>query len=279
MADRMVFIDTLPIADAFEGHQIELPKTASAATIVQRVRAVVKSELRHGNVRIVFRAQGPRAEKYVQMVVEFSGGSADLKLTNNALNAAARFFRSSEERVVLRQAAVAHTRVSDDAAKRARQEAVTRAVRVSDAAKRVRQVAVAHSRVSDAAKRAFVLDQISNVDGNDLRDDATGRVDAKKVAALFSIRTPSIAKAAGISPQALNANPLSPKAQRVLKLFERIARLRSYPQFKNPEDLRKWFRQSYPLFSGHSAEDLFKAGKLDVVATKVDEMLTGDFGG
>lgn len=274
MADRMVFIDTLPIADAFEGHQIELPKTASAATIVQRVRAVVKR--RHGNVRIVFRAQGSRAKKYVQMVVEISGDSADLKLTNNALNAAARFFHSSEEAAVAytsaRKEAVARARVSDNAAKRDRQAKVTRAFRVLEEVKRA-QVAVAHT------SGTFVLDQISNVDGNDLRDDATGRVDARKVAALFSIRTPSIAKAARISPQALNANPLSPKAQRVLKLFERIARLRSYPQFKNPEDLRKWFRQSYPLFSGHSAEDLFKAGKLKVVATKVDEMLTGDFGG
>jgi hypothetical protein len=134
---------------------------------------------------------------------------------------------------------------------------------------------------STAAQSGFVLDRIPNVDAieDHLRDDATGKLDARKVGALFAIKTASIAKAAGISPQALNENPLSPRAQRVLKLFERVARLRLHPQFRKPADLRKWFRRPLPIFSNHSAEDLFKAGKLDVVATKVDEMLTGDLGG
>src|SRR5258707_6665758 len=48
-------------------------------------------------------------------------------------------------------------------------------------------------------------------------------------------------------------------------------------RLKAPADLRKWFRRPLPLFSNHSAEDLFKAGKLEVVAAKVDQMLTGDF--
>jgi hypothetical protein len=129
------------------------------------------------------------------------------------------------------------------------------------------------------SQRGFVLDS-TNVDAlGDLRDETTGGVDARKVRDLFGVSMPSIAKAAGISRQALNGNPQSEKAQSILKLFERVARLRSHPQFRRPSDLRKWFRRSYPIFSNHSAEDLFKAGKLDVVATKVDEMLTGDFGG
>jgi hypothetical protein len=127
----------------------------------------------------------------------------------------------------------------------------------------------------------LALDAVPGMDalGDDLRDDATGRLNAEKVRDLFGIRMTAIADAAGISKQGLDQNPDSEKAQPVLKLFESIARLRTHPQFKAPADMRKWFRRPLPLFSNHSAEDLFKAGKLDVVAEKVDQMLTGDFGG
>ena len=113
----------------------------------------------------------------------------------------------------------------------------------------------------------------------DLRDDETGRLDAKKVGALFQVSVPAIARAAGITRQALDENPDSDKAQPVLKLFERVARIRSLPQFAEASQLRKWFRQPLPIFRHHSAEDLFKEGKLELAAAKVDQLLTGDFGG
>jgi hypothetical protein len=127
----------------------------------------------------------------------------------------------------------------------------------------------------------FVLDAVSGVSalGNDLRDDGTGKLDTKKVADLFGISVPDIAKAVGVTPEALSSNPTNDRAQPVLSLFERTARLRAHPQFKEPSELRKWFRRPLPVLGNHSAEDLFKAGKLEVVAVKVDQMLTGDFGG
>ena len=113
----------------------------------------------------------------------------------------------------------------------------------------------------------------------DLRDDETGQLDAKKVGALFQVSVPAIARAVGITRQALDENPDSEKAQPVLKLFERVARIRSLPQFAEAFQLRKWFRQPLPIFGNHSAEDLFKEGKLELAAAKVDQLLTGDFGG
>jgi transcriptional regulator with XRE-family HTH domain len=158
-------------------------------------------------------------------------------------------------------------------------EPVELAHTVPDAVARIIQ----RSRVAEPepASRKFSLDEVPDIAslGDDLRDDATGRLDAQKVKDLFGVKMAAIADAAGISRQALDQNPCSEKAQPVLKLFERIARLRANPQFSDSADLRKWFRRPLPLFSNHSAEDLFKAGRLDVVATKVDEMLTGDFGG
>lgn len=131
------------------------------------------------------------------------------------------------------------------------------------------------------APTGFALDAVPGMDaaGDDLRDDETGRLDAKKIGELFGLKMAGMAEAAGISKQGLDQNPDSEKAQPVLRHFERIARLRTHPQFRDPATLRKWFRKPLPLFSNHSAEELFKAGKLEVVATKVDQMLTGDFGG
>jgi hypothetical protein len=158
-------------------------------------------------------------------------------------------------------------------------ETVELANTVPDAVARIIQ----RSQVAgpEAPRSTFSLDAVPDIAslGDDLRDDATGRLDAEKVKELFGVKMAAIADAADISRQALAQNPCSEKAQPVLKLFERIARVRANPQLSDSADLRKWFRRPLPLFSNHSAEDLFKAGKLDVVATKVDEMLTGDFGG
>lgn len=134
---------------------------------------------------------------------------------------------------------------------------------------------------SEPAYATFVLDKVSGIEslGDDLRDDKTRRLDAKKIGQLFNLSIAAIAKAAGITEQALDQNPMSLKAQPILMLFERVARLRSNPQFSQPTQLQKWFRQSLDIFGNHSGENLFHAGKLEVVAAKVDQILTGDFGG
>ena len=134
---------------------------------------------------------------------------------------------------------------------------------------------------SGSAAESFVLDKVPRIDtlGDDLRDDATGRLDAKKVSELFKISLSRIAQAAGLTRQALDENPTSEKAQPLLRLFERVARLRAHPQIKDAGSLRKWFRKQLPLFSGRSAEELFQEHDLELVATKVDQLLTGDFGG
>jgi hypothetical protein len=115
-----------------------------------------------------------------------------------------------------------------------------------------------------------VLDHVSEVGalGSDLRDDQTGKLDAKKVADLFGISLPDIAKAAAVAPQAVSSDPTNDRAQPLLNLFERIARLRASAQFKEPAELRKWFRRPLPVLGDHSAEDLFRAGRLEVVAVR-----------
>jgi hypothetical protein len=135
--------------------------------------------------------------------------------------------------------------------------------------------------VGQASAESFVLDQIPKIDtlGDDLRDNATGKLDAKKVSELFKIKLPSLADAVGVSRQALDENPVSEKAQPLLRLFERIARLRAHPQLSDSASLRKWFQKPLPVFSGRSAFELFQAGNLELVASKVDQLLMGDFGG
>jgi len=160
-----------------------------------------------------------------------------------------------------------------------RQDELILAHTVPDAVARIIQTAPTRGRVNQ--RSAFLLDSVPGVDGrcSDLRDSASGRLSAEKVRILFGITLTALADAAEISKQALDQNPASEKAQAVLRQFERIARLQGLPQFQKPADLRKWFRRPLPLFSNHSAEELFKEGSLELVAEKVDQMLTGDFGG
>ena len=136
-------------------------------------------------------------------------------------------------------------------------------------------------RAQSKPKLSFALDAVPEMDAltTDLRDDISGRVSAGKIVDLFGVNLTTLARAADMSKQGLAQKSDSVKAQPVLRLFERIARLRSHPQFKEPAALKKWFRKPLPIFSDHSAEELFEGGKLDVVAAKVDQMLTGDFGG
>jgi hypothetical protein len=136
-------------------------------------------------------------------------------------------------------------------------------------------------KVTPPPPATFLTDAVPGMDAatHDLRDDSSGKLNAKKVSELFGVTVADLAESAEISRQGLDQTPTSEKAQPVLRQFERIARLRTHPQFRDPSDLRKWFRKPLPLFSNHSAEELFKRGKLDVVATRVDQMLTGDFGG
>jgi hypothetical protein len=248
-------------------NRIELSDTASDAETFQRIQTELTTLISSRRNKVMVFYFPETDKRHVQVRVRFLKRSSDLKLTKGALDAVARFIISPfNDDNWTRHGLPMQAKTAD------------RAILEEQAPPHVEQEELADQ--STTTQHSFVLDKIHDVDAiNDLRDDSTGKLDARKVAALFAIRRPAIAKAAGISPQALNENPLSPKAQHVLKLFERVARLRLHPQFKEPAKLRKWFRRSLPLFSGHSAEDLFKAGKLDVVATKVDEMLTGDFGG
>lgn len=152
---------------------------------------------------------------------------------------------------------------------------------IQDAVARIVLPSKPKARVASPAPAMFVTDTIPGMDAatHDLRDDASGKLNAKKVGELFGVTVADLAESAAISRQGLDQTPTSEKAQPVLRQFERIARLRTQPQFRDPGDLRKWFRKPLSLFSNHSAEELFKGGKLDVVATRVDQMLTGDFGG
>jgi hypothetical protein len=135
--------------------------------------------------------------------------------------------------------------------------------------------------VEQRSAESFVLDQVPKIDtlGDDLRDNATGKLDARKVSELFKINLSRLADAVGVTRQALDENLVSEKAQPLLRLFERIARLRSHPQLSDPASLRKWFQKPLPMFSGRSAFELFQEGDLELVASKVDQLLTGDIGG
>lgn len=248
-SDLLLAADMKPVRGATRGerideilHEIQIAGTGSVIEIAKRIQTQAKKALsRHRNQRIVFCVPDMPAKKYVQLVAE---SSAEPGL-------------------------IGDLEVTND---------TSAAVALIVRAKRVGEWKPAPE---PTAEHQFILDKVAGIDsfGDDLRDDKTGKLNAKKAGELFGINIPAIADVVGLSRQALNDNPVSDKAQPLLRLFERVARLRSMPQFKEPADLRKWFKRPLPVFSNQSAEDLFKAGKLEDVASVVDRLLTGDFGG
>ena len=131
-----------------------------------------------------------------------------------------------------------------------------------------------------ATRPTLALDSVPGMDalGDDLRDDATGRLNAEKVRDLFGIRMTAIADAAGISKQGLDRTRTAKRLSRCSS-FLRASRACGRTRSSKHRRFAKMVPSASSAFSNHSAEDLFKAGKLEVVAEKVDQMLTGDFGG
>lgn len=106
---------------------------------------------------------------------------------------------------------------------------------------------------------------------SDLRTDS-GRLSAFRVANVFGLSVAEVAKLLGSSRQAVSKTLDAPSLQDGLRLFERIARLRTVLQ---PEDFRKWLNMPRPDLGDRSPLDVVRARKAAAVADLVEDMLTG----
>jgi len=111
--------------------------------------------------------------------------------------------------------------------------------------------------------------------GRQVRDEKTGRLDAKKIAALFGIPVSRIADIVGVSRQTISRNPCSKTIQNKLHPFEEIARALLLMD-TNPALFRQWLNTpSDELPEKISPLEFILRGHPEVVATLVANALSG----
>lgn len=105
----------------------------------------------------------------------------------------------------------------------------------------------------------------------DLRNDE-GRLSAKLVAKAFGISEAELARQLRVTPQAINKNPESKSLQKLLRPYERIARLRtalSHPKFI------AWLDRPVWDLDDKSPLEALAAGHLEAVANYAEDALLG----
>jgi hypothetical protein len=148
-------------------------------------------------------------------------------------------------------------------------EVVTLALQYSMLAKKERTLpaAVPEPKSIESLPRMLEL-------GEALRDPESHELDAKRIAKLFDLQHAEIARWADISPQALDQQPTSESLQPILRLLERVGRLRIMRQI-DEEKLRQWFKTPLPRLEQHTPFELFQGGSGERVADLVDNLVSG----
>jgi hypothetical protein len=112
-----------------------------------------------------------------------------------------------------------------------------------------------------------------------LRDPDTGRLDAMKIAGLFSMSLTDLAKVCGVSKQSLSQNPTSAGMQERLQPLEEIAQFLQWCGDDEPK-FRAWLKRpdrGFARIGGRapSPMDLILAGHAEIAAHKVRNLTTG----
>jgi len=113
----------------------------------------------------------------------------------------------------------------------------------------------------------------------EVRDAATGRVDAKKLAKALGVKQAQLARALGVDRRALAKNPTLASVQARAGMLERaLAILTAY--LGSEEAARAWFHAPNPHFEGRSAwevcedQETFPQG-LETVVRMVERVPEG----
>ena len=167
---------------------------------------------------IIFCLQGLPDQKYISLVAK----NPDLVIANTTSSAVAKLLW----RIRLRQATLAH-KTTPPAAR-------ARIARVPALPLPKEGIVVKGS------PKQFVMDSVKDIDslGHDLRDDESGRLGIKKDRGAVWHQCSQISRKLRVCLDRLSIKPRRVrKAQPLLQLFERVARLRAHPQFKEDADV------------------------------------------
>lgn len=112
---------------------------------------------------------------------------------------------------------------------------------------------------------------------NELHNAQSGRMDAKRVAAFFSIPLARLAKLLGTSSQAAHKTPDAPSLQGGLAPFHFVASA-LLGMFEEAEHARTWLHAPNEEFDGETPIALIKGGEIEVVAELLRDALVGQPG-
>ncbi len=106
-----------------------------------------------------------------------------------------------------------------------------------------------------------------------LRDPESGRLDARRISEDTGMSLAALARASGVSQQALSATPDSPGAQAGLVPIAQLSEM--LDEMFAPEHKRIWLQTPHPRFGGRSPVQAIEEGDAELVALSVAGALEG----
>jgi hypothetical protein len=107
----------------------------------------------------------------------------------------------------------------------------------------------------------------------EFRDVRSGRLDARRIAEDMEMSIAALARAAGVSQQALSSKPDSPAAQVGLLPVARLSSILN--QLFLPEHKRVWLQTPHPRFGDRSPIQAIEAGEAELVLLSVESARDG----
>jgi hypothetical protein len=98
----------------------------------------------------------------------------------------------------------------------------------------------------------------------ELHDEATGRIDARKVARYMGVPLARLAEALQLNYKAIHRNPSAEAAQPSLKPVKRSLEI-LHEFFHKPETVRVWLNTPHPDLDGHTALKMMLANNPNAV--------------
>ena len=142
------------------------------------------------------------------------------------------------------------------------------------------EVAKALTRVDAGLKRLPTLKQalsraakLTTVAMPELRDERSGRFDAKRIAERLGVSINRLAPATGVSQQALSKRPDSPRAQKGLAAIARV--LAALDELHPARAAKMWLNAPRPQLDDTAPLELILQGRADAVARMLERALEG----
>jgi hypothetical protein len=108
----------------------------------------------------------------------------------------------------------------------------------------------------------------------ELHDEATGRIDAPKVANYMGVPLARLAEALQLNYKAIHRNPSAEAAQSPLKPVKRSLEI-LHEFFHKPETVRVWLNTPHPDLDGHTALELILANNSNAVLRILENAAAG----